>query len=135
MYAHLQENVQRKLREEREEKRRKQKEEDDKRKKAKQDASKAAQKSKQTARGFVDRLLSGIRGGSKLRQQASAAKDVESTKGKTWNQLKKGLIGGLSSSPRPPSDARESDDTVVVLKDHTQADSKQPNDQVRVCTA
>jgi hypothetical protein len=116
------ENVQRKLREEREEKRRKQKEEDDKRKKS----NKAAQKSKQTAKGFVDRLLSGIRGGSKLRQQASAAKDVESPKSKSWSQLKKGLFGRKSSSSQPPV---KSDNTAPVTEDPTYADSNHSNDQ------
>lgn len=120
MYECLpQENLQRKLREEREEKRRKQKEEDDKRKKAKRDAEKAAKKSEGKARGFVDLLLSGIRGGSKLRQQASAATTRESKTSKKWNQLKKGLVSAFPSSNRLPSRTTQSGGGAGESKEHS----------------
>lgn len=63
----VQENLQRKLREEREEKRRRQKEEEAK-KKEKSTARSVGKPPEVTQTGCVDRLLSGIRGGSKLRQ-------------------------------------------------------------------
>jgi hypothetical protein len=101
--AAKQENIQRKQREEREEKRRLQKEEEEKKKKAKQETAKAAGKPPEASSGgCIDRLLSGIRGGFKLRQQASEASEGSSMSKKIkWSKLKtmtKGVMGAMKKS-------------------------------------
>ena len=110
LFLLVQENIQRKQREEREEKRHLQKEEDEKKKRAKQEAAKAAGKPPEASSGgCIDRLLSGIRGGFKLRQQASAASEGSSTSKKMkWNKLKtmtKGVMGGLSAAKKSTTKA------------------------------
>lgn len=123
----LQENEQRKLREEREEKRRLQKEEDDKKKKAKQETAKAAGKPPEVSSGgCVDRLLSGIRGGSKLRDRASLATSEEpvSWKRRRSSRVKvmtKGVVDSLSLVARLAAAETQSDGSASGLEGQSQA--------------